>query len=184
MLEELQTLACRYAQLQQKAAAHADDRTLRMHITTTLMRCLPAAAVTQRLVDHIFCTVHSLPFDGDPMHTGAIHAAAGAYLLNADNVDDPLLMKLHVSAQHLLSAHRAATREELRLVSLDALYAPGMLAPGIHTAYLRHRLGLDAPRLSNEEIAVRMHKSLVEIHELESALLTILASRYAGGNHA
>lgn len=184
MLDELQTLARGYAQLQQEAAANADDRTLRIHIANTLMRCLPAAAVTDRMVDHIFHAVHSLPCDSDPMHTGAIHALAGTYLLAARDGSNPLLTRLRRSAARLLPSDRPATREELRLVSLDALYTPGMLAPGIHTAYLRLRLGMGTPRLSNEEITVRMHKPLVEIHELESALLTILASRYAGGNHA
>ena len=116
------------------------------------------------------------------MHTSAIHAWSGVYLLTAMEAASPLLQRLHRSALRLLPEDHAATRDDLRLVTLDALYHPGLLPPGEHLAYLRHRLGMNgAARLSCEEIALRMHKPLVYIHELESAILTILSN---GGPHA
>ena len=118
------------------------------------------------------------------MHTGTIHAFAGDYLQNAHAPNNPLLARLHASALRLLPKNRPSSREDLRLVTLDALYTPGLLPPGMHSAYLRHRLGPGCIRLSNEEIALRMHQPLVFIHELESAILTTLTSRHTGGSHA
>ena len=180
MLDQLQTLAARYADMQRNIAETADAAALRRHIVSTLTRCLPAAFVTDDMVAHCFNAVHSLPLEVDPMHTGAIHAWAGVYLLTAADAQHPLLRRLHCSALRLLG-ERPATRDDLRLVTLDALYQPGLLPPGPETAFVRHRLGLCSPRLSCEEIALRMHKPLIYIHELESAILTTLSN---GGPHA
>ena len=183
MLDQLQHLAAKYADLQHKAAECAADTALRQHISSTLKRCLPASVISKDLVNRCFNTIHSLPIDDDPMHTGAIHAWAGLYLATNIGADHPLLKRLHHSALRLLPEARAATRDDLRLVTLDALYQPGLLPQGEHLAYLHHRLGLhETERLSCEEIALRMHKPLVYIHELESAILTILANN--GGPYA
>ena len=184
MLDDLQSLALKYAAAQHGLVCHADEAVLHRHIADTLHRCLPPEIVTPALVDQCFCTLQSSSDVNDPMHTGAIHAFAGDYLQNAHDPNKPLLARLHASALRLLPKNRPASREDLRLVTMDALYTPGLLSPGMHSAYLRHRLGLGCSRLSNEEIALRMHQPLVFIHELESAILTTLTSRHTGGSHA
>ena len=184
MLEDFQCLACSYADMQRKAASHMNKDTLRQHITHTLQRCLPSAAVKPDMVNSCLLALQLVPDSNDPMRTGAIHAYAGQYLLASHTEDDPLLQRLHRSAKRLLPGDISASRDDLRLVSLDALYQPGILPPGIYSAYIHHRLGLHTPRLSCEEIAIRMHKSLIFIHELDAAILTLLSTDYAGGSHA
>lgn len=184
MLDDLQSLALKYADAQHRLVRQADEAVLRRHIADTLHRCLPPEIVTSALADQCYHALQSISDVTDPMHTGAIHAFAGEFLRNATESDNPLLARLHASALRLLPKNRPPSREDLRLVTLDALYTPGVLPPGTHTAYLRHRLGLGCIRLSNEEIALRMHQPLVSIHELESAILTILTSRQTGGSHA
>lgn len=184
MLEAFQRLARSSADLQRKAAAVADQAMLRRHITDTLRRCLPAVIVTPDLVDSCLLAIQLFPEGNDPLHTGTICAYAGQYLLAATQADEPLLQKLHRSAQRLLSADTPACRNDLRLVTLDALYHPGALPDGMHNAYMKHRLGLNCPRLSREEIACRMHMQLVDIHELEAAILSALSCHYDGGFHA
>ncbi|MBQ8554874.1 MAG: hypothetical protein IJ438_03270 [Clostridia bacterium] len=184
MLEDFQHLARNCAALQQEVAAHANKATLHQHISDTLRRCLPAAAVTPDLVEGCLLAVQSLPTAADPMHTGAIYAYAGQYLLASHSEDEPLLQRLHDSAKRLLWEDRPANRDDLRLVTLDALYRPGILPRGMHNAYMRYRLGLNGPRLSCEEIACRMHKPLIFIHETEAALLNILSTNHAGGPYA
>ena len=182
---DVQSLAAKYAAMQHNAVIRADDAALRRHITETLRRCLPVSIVTSTIVEQCFCTVHALPEQADPMHTGAIHAWAGEYLLETDAAEGTLLHRLHASAKRLLPADRPAARDDIRLVVLDALCQPGCLPPGTHLAFLKHRLGLNgSPRLSCEEIAFRMHKPLTYIHELESAILTTLSATHTGGNHA
>ena len=181
---DVQNLAAKYAAIQHEAVLHADDKALRRHITDTLKCCLPPQLVTTALIEACFRTVQHQSDAADPMHTGAIHAFAGQYLQETAS-DNPLLQRLHASAQRLLPAKQPATRDDIRLVVLDALYQPGLLPPGTHLAYLNHRLGRNGhPRLSCEEIAVRMHKPITYIHELESAILTILSAHYNGGRHA
>ena len=180
---DVQTLAASYAAMQHEAALHADDKALRQHIVHTLKRCLPAAIVTEAMADACFSAVHALADSDDPMHTGAIHAWAGVFLQTEAAADDPLLERLHQSALRRIPQGRPAARDDLRLVTLDALYRPGILPPGDHLAFLKHRLGLNGcPRLSCEEIAVHMHKPLTYIHELEAAILTTLS--HHGGSHA
>lgn len=183
MLDKLQALVADCAAIQHEAVLQADNAALRKHIQNTLQRCLPAAIVTGDVLDACFQALQADSQLQDPMHTGAIHAWAAHYLLTAAcDTDDPLLKKLHHAAQRLLSHHRDADRNDLRLVTMSALYAPHLLPLGTHTTFINHRLGLKGPRLSCEEIALRMHKPLVYIHELESAILTILSSN--GGHHA
>lgn len=184
MLEDFQHLARACAEFQHKAAASADQLALQRHISDTLRRCLPAFAVSQELVDGCLLAIQPLPQDDDPMHTGAIFAYAGQYLLAASEVEEPLLQRLHCSARKLLPEDIPASRDDLRLVTLDALYHPDILPDGIHNAYIRRRLGLNGPRLSNEEIAARMHMQLVDVHEMEAAILTTLSCHYNGGSHA
>jgi len=183
---QLDQLALKYARLQHAAVHHAqeDPNMLRQHITQTLQRCLPSCIVNDMLIDECLHVVRDCSVLHDPMHTGVIHAFAGEYLQDTVNPDNPLLERLHASALRLLPKNRPASRADLRLVTLDAFYQPGVLPQGRHTAYLRHRLGLGVPRLSNEEIAVRMRRPIVYIHELESAILTILTSNYSGGPNA
>lgn len=183
MLDKLRALAADCAAMQHEAALQADDAALRKHIQNTLQRCLPPAIITGDMLDACLQTVEAESQLQDPMHTGAIHAWAAHYLLTvACDADDPLLKKLHHAAQRLLPRHHDAERDDLRLVTMSALYAPHLLPLGVHTTFINHRLGLKGTRLSCEEIAIRMHKPLVYIHELESAILTILSSN--GGNHA
>lgn len=184
MLEDFQLLASNGADLQRRVYTDGSHATLRQHITDTLRRGLPAAAVTPDMVDSCLLAVSSLPTENDPLHTGAIYEYAGQYLLAIQQEDNPLLQRLHDSARRLLPNDRPASRDDLRMVTLDALYHPGMLPRGIFNAYLRHRLGLNTPRLSCEELAHRMHKPLIFIHEMEAALLGILSQRYSGGPHA
>lgn len=184
MLDNLQSLALKYADAQHGLVRQADEAVLRRHIADTLHRCLPPEIVTSAMADQCYRALQSSSDVHDPMHMGAIHAFAGEYLKNAVHPDTPLLARLHDSALRLLPKNRPASRDDLRLVTLDALYKPGLLPLGTHTAYLHHRLGLGCIRLSNEEIALRMHQPLVSIHELESAILTILTSRHTGGSHA
>lgn len=184
MLEDFQHLARTCAELQHKAAASADQLALQRHISDTLRRCLPAFAVSQELVDGCLLAIQPLPQDTDPMHTGAIFAYAGQYLLAASWTEAPLLQRLRRSARKLLPEDKPASRDDLRLVTLDALYHPDILPDGRHNAYIRRRLGLNGPRLSNEEIAVRMHMPLVDVHEMEAAILTALSCHYYGGSHA
>lgn len=183
MLEDFQRLARTCAGLQHKAAV-ADRSALRRHISDTLRRCLPAAAVTHELVEGCLLAILPLPQDADPMHTGAIITYAGQYLLATSFLEEPLLQRLQRSAQKLLSVDKPASRDDLRLVTLDALYHPGILPDGIHNAYIRRRLGLNGPRLSNEEIAASMHMRLVDVHEMEAAILTALSYHHDGGSHA
>ena len=185
MLEDFASLAARYAAMQHRIICHADETALRNHIKATLHRCLPAGAVTDAMLADCFTTVNALPDHHDPMHTRAIHAWAGQYLLQAAASDAPLLHRLHQSALRLLPADQIADRDALRLVTLDALYFPGTLPAGTQLAFLKHRLGLNgSPRLSCEEIAIRLHMPLTAVHELEAAILTRLSSSYYGGSHA
>lgn len=184
MLEAFQRLASQGANRQREAIADAHPAMLRRHITDTLRRCLPTSAVIPELTEGCFLAVQPLSQDTDPLHTGAILAYAGQYLFSVAPADDPLLQKLHRSAERLLPPDSPATRDDLRLVALDALYHPGVLPDGVHNAYIRYRLGLNGHRLSNEEIAARMHMPLVAIHELEAAILTALSYHYDGGSHA
>lgn len=181
---DVQSLAAKYAAMQHEAVLHADDITLRRHIADTLKRCLLPQLVTTELIEACFRTVQHQSDAADPMHTGIIHAFAGQYLQETAS-NDPLLQQLHASALRLLPAKQPATRDDIRLVVLDALYKPGLLPAGTHLAYLNHRLGRNGhPRLSCEEIAIRMHMPLTSIRELESAILTILSTQYNGGRHA
>lgn len=184
MLEAFHHLASQGATLQREAIADTHPAILHRHITDTLRRCFPASAVIAELTEGCFLAVQPLSQDTDPLHTGAILAYAGQYLFSVAPADDPLLQKLHRSAKKLLPPDSPATRDDLRLVALDALYHPGVLPDGVHNAYIRHRLGLNDHRLSNEEIAARMHMPLVAIHELEAAILTALSYHYDGGSHA
>lgn len=184
MLDHFQRLARNGADLQRQVYAAADRPTLRQHVINSLERALPAAAVTPDMVDGCLLAVGSLPTEADPMHTGAIYAYAGQYLLAIHPTEGTLLHKLHGAAKKVLLEDIPASRDDLRLVTLDALYDRGMLPSGMHNAYMRHRLGLNGPRLSCEEIALRMHKPLTAIHELEAALLNILSKRHSGGPHA
>jgi len=183
MLNKLQAMVADCAAMQHEAALQADDDALRKHIQNTLQRCLPAAIVTGDMLDACFQAVQADLQLHDPMHTGAIHAWAAHYLLTtARDADDPLLRRLHHAAQRLLPKHHVADRDDLRLVTMSALYVPHSLPLGTHTTFINHRLGLKGPPLSCEEIAIRMHKPLVYIHELESAILTILSAK--GDCHA
>ena len=185
MLEDLASLAAGYAAVQHEAVLRADDASLRRHITATLMRCLPPQVVTPEITEDCFRDVCCRPDTDDPMHTGAIHAWAGYFLRDVEAPAGTLLHCLHNSAIRLLHPNRPAERDDLRLVTLDALYQPGQLPAGMHLAFLKHRLGLNgSPRLSCEEISLRMHQPLTYIHELESAILTILSSHHNGGSHA
>jgi len=183
MLEDLRHLAVRYADIQRDVILHADDPVLlKKHIRTTLGRCLPPSVISDEVTDRCFRAIQTLSCDSDPLFTGAIHAWAGLYLLTATDAEQPLLRQLHRSALRLLPENREATRDDLRLVTLDALYDPRLFPHGEAAAFARFRLGLNGPRLSCEEIALRMHKPLVYIHELESAVLTILSAK--GDCHA
>ncbi|MBQ4581526.1 MAG: hypothetical protein IJA83_12780 [Clostridia bacterium] len=182
-MPDVQTLAAKYAAMQHKAVLRADDNALRRHIADTLKRCLPPQLITAEVTDNCFHAVQLLPDAADPMHTGAIHAWAGVYLQTAADTDHPLLQRLHHAALRLLPESSSATRDDLRLITLDALYKPGLLPPGTHLAFLKHRLGLNgSPRLSCEEIAVRIHHPLTRIHELEAAIITTLSLH--GGSYA
>ena len=184
MLEAFQHLASHGAELQREAFAGESPAMLRRHIEDTLRRALPAAAVTPELVEGCLSAVRPLPTNTDPLHTGAIHEYARQYLLADHMAEDALLQALHRSAKRLLPENGPASRDDLRLVTLDALYHPGMLPDGMARSYLRFRLGLNGPRLSCEEIACRMHKPLTFIHEMEAALLNTLTQRHFGGPHA
>jgi len=185
MLEDLASLAAGYAAMQHEAVLRADDASLRRHIRATLMRCLPPQVFTPEMTEDCFRVICRCPDTDDPMHTGAIHAWAGQFLRDVDAPAGTLLHRLQHSAVRLLPTACAAVRDDIRLVALDALYQPGLLPDGMHLAFLKHRLGLNGiPRLSCEEIALRMHHPLTYIHELESAILTILSSHHNGGSHA
>lgn len=183
MPDDVHSLAAKYAYMQRQIMNRPDhSAVLREHITSTLRRCLPPSVITNNMAECCFRAVHALPDENDPLKTGAIHAWAGLFLQTAADAELPMMQRLHCSALKLLPDNRAATRDDLRLVSLDVLYAPQLLPPGVLTSFVRHRLGLHGPRLSCEEIALRMHRPLVEIHELESAVLTILSAK--GDCHA
>lgn len=183
MPDDVHSLAAKYAYMQRQIMNRPDhSAVLREHITSTLRRCLPRSVITNNMAECCFRAVHALPDENDPLKTGAIHAWAGLFLQTAADAELPMMQRLHCSALKLLPDNRAATRDDLRLVSLDVLYAPQLLPPGVLTSFVRHRLGLHGPRLSCEEIALRMHRPLVEIHELDSAVLTILSAK--GDCHA
>lgn len=185
-LQSLQNLALKYARMQHEAAlfSQTDDEKLRQHIMQTLCRCLPESVITVSMVEKCLASLDRSHTGTDPMHTGGIHAFAGDWLLHTISTD-PLMQRLHDAACKYLRPDHTATRDDLRLVTLAALYDPKLLPPGEAAAFVRHRLGLrDGIPRSCEEIAAFMHKPLVYIHELESALLTILSSQYAGGHHA
>lgn len=180
---DLQSLAAGYADMQRDLINSTGcSALLKDHIRTTLKRCLPPSVVTQRFVNLCFRAVQTLPDEDDPMKTGAIHAWAGLYLQTAADASHPVVQKLHRSALKLLAENQPASRDDLRLVTLDALYDPKLIPAGIYTAFIRHRLELNGARLSCEEIAFHMHQPLVYIHELESAILTILSAK--GDFHA
>ena len=182
---QLETLAKKYALMQRDVIASSpmDTDHLQRHIRNPLCRCLPACMISDSVIADCLCFITLTNADNDPMHIGAIHAFAGDFLLHTDSAD-PLLIRLHHAACRFLPSTRAAARDDLRLVTLAALYEPHLLPPGEGTAYIRHRLGLrDGIPRTCEEIAVLMHKPLVYIHELEAALLTTL-SQHAGGSHA
>lgn len=182
---DVQNLAAKYAAIQRDVIHTSGKNAVYRHIADTLQRCLPASIVTADMVEQCFCTVHALPRRNDPMYTGAIHDWVGQYLLSADAKEGTLLHRLHISALRLLPRERPVERDDIRLVTLDALSQSYSLPSGMYLVFLKHRLGLNgSPRLSCEEIAYRMHKPLTYIHELEAALLTVLSSSANGGNYA
>lgn len=185
-LLSLQNLALKYARLQHEAAdlAQMDDEKMCQHIRQTLCRCLPEIIVTSSIVEECWASLDRSHTAADPMHTGAIHAFAGDLLLHTSSAD-PLMQRLHAAACKYLRPNHTATRDDLRLVTLAALYDQQRIPAGEAISFVRHRLGhRDGIPRSCEEISAFMHKPLVYIHELESAILTILSLHYTGGTHA
>lgn len=185
-LHALQTLALKYARMQHEAAilAQTDDEKMRQHIMQTLCRCLPESVVTASIVEECCASLRRSQTSTDPMHTGAIHAFARDLLLHSTSTN-PLMQRLHDAACKYLRPDHTVTRDDLRLVSLAALYDSKHLPAGETIVFVRYRLGLrDGVPRSCEEIAAFMHKPLLYIHELETAILTILSSQCAGGHHA
>ena len=176
-----------HAVAQQESILYAQQHVPLMyeHIRRTLCRCLPPCIVTDKMVESCFLALEHSAAELDPMHTGAIHAFAGAMLLNEAHSTHPLLRKLQRSAQRLLPKGQAAGRDDLRLVTLDALYNPHLLPPGPHTSYINLRLGLkDGIPRSCEEIAAYTHRPLTYVRELEAAVINTLIARSSGGSHA
>lgn len=181
----LESLASKYAQMQHNIAAdfQKDAEKMKLHIRQTLCRCLPDCIVTDSLVADCYRFIPLVAPDHDPMHMGAIHAFAGCFLLHAD-CNDPMMLRLHKAACKVLSPKQAATRDDLRLVTLAALYEPKLLPDFECRRFVRYRLGLyDGIPRTCEEIACLLHQPLVYIHELEAAILFSFA-HHAGGSHA
>ena len=185
MLEDIRFLAARYASQQHQIIQHADSAALRQHIADTFIRCLPKQIVIPSMVERCYMAIQALPDTDDPMHTSAVHAWAGRYLLEVPATTDSLLLRLHKAAKRFLPPEKPSTRDALRLVSLFALYEPKLLHSHEAIAFVGWRLGLkDGLPRSCEEISVFMHKPLLYIHELESAVLTCLSTQTYGGYHA
>lgn len=143
---------------------------LRRHIRQTLARCIPACVVTDDLVTRCEQAVNA----ACPWDTGEIvHFAAGE-LLSSPTGKHPLLQRLHHSAVKLLTNPAEATRDDLRLVTLHALFEPHLL-PQPYAGYMALRLGYhrSAP-LSTEAVAAATHMSPTFIREVEEGALQAL----------
>lgn len=169
-----------YAFAQRQAVSHAqhDPEALRKHILWTLRRCLPVM-VSENMVDRCLAQLMQTPDDDDPMYTGAIHQFAAAELLAEPKDDDPMTHRLHESALRHLPLTRPVTRDDIRLVSLDALSDPTRLPDSCHSGFLRLRLGLNGSRMhSCEEIAARMHLPVHAVRSIEANALRSLTRSY------
>ncbi len=169
-----------YAFVQRKVAerAHDDPAALRRHILMTLQRCVPTM-ITKDMIDRCLAQLMQQPDANDPMHTCAIHQFAASELLAEPSNDDPMAHRLHESALRHLPLTHPVTRDDIRLVSLDALCDPAWLHSSSHAASLRLRLGLMGSRQhSCEEIAARMHLPLDAVHAIEANELFALSRRY------
>lgn len=169
-----------YAFAQRQAVSHTqhDPDALRKHILWTIRRCLPVK-VSEDMIDRCLAHLMQNPDDDDPMYTGAIHQFAAAELLAEPTTDDPMEHRLHESALRHLPLTRPVSRDDIRLVSLDALFDPAQLPYSRRAGFLRLRLGLNGSRMhSCEEIAVRMNLPLPAVRSIEVNELRSLARSY------
>lgn len=180
--------------LRARAAVHAwaqrfladvlsQDENQRRHIRDTLCRCLPALLITDDLVTRCeqyvrTCTVSR--WDICPV----IQFAALA-MLESPAGKHPLWTRLHESSLRLLPDAIDVTRDDLRLVVLDALYDPSASPDVPVPAYLDLRLGRTGAPLSIEAIAAHTHLPPVYLREVEEGLLqTLIRSVQMEESHA
>lgn len=175
-LRRLLDSAAGLASLQRRLAENAASTPTLMHrhVRDTLRRCLPCG-VTEDQVERCLQEVSALSEKGDPMHTGAIHAFAAKELLTLPPNPKPLQRKLYSAAVRRLKGRSTITRDDLRLVALDALFDPSILQYSPHAGFFRLRLGLHgSPACSCEEIACLLHIPLTRVYEIETAALQTL----------
>lgn len=176
------------ASLQRQLAADAGSTPTLMHrhVRDTLRRCLPCG-VTDDQVERCLQEISALSVEGDPMHTGAIHVFAAKELLTLPPTPTLLQRKLCDAAARRLKGLCTITRDDLRLVALDALFDPSILRTSPHARFFRLRLGLHgSPSCSCEEIAYLLHIPLTRVYEIETAALQALTmpSRFRRFTHA
>lgn len=154
------------------------DEAMRRHIRTTLCRCLPVPLVTDDLVTRCERTLnasHAHRWD-----VGPVFSFVAKEMLAAPEGCHPLWQQLHYSARLLGLSAQDASRDDLRLVLLHALYDSSRLPHTRETAFLPLRLGLKgAPPLSIEAIAAKTQLPVLYIREVEEAALQALIHAYA-----
>lgn len=151
------------------------NESLRRHIRETLQRCIPAFLVTDDMVTRCESQLSA----GDRWDTGVIFRFAAEELLSNPTGTHPLMTKLHASAQLILSSPESASWDDLRLVSLHALYDSRKLPHAPETAFLPLRLGLkDGQLLSVEAVAAKTQLPVLLIREIEAAALQTLIQQY------
>lgn len=154
------------------------DEQLRRHIRTTMCRCLPALLVTDDLVtrcEQSLAASHARCWD-----VGPIFSFVAEEMFASPEGRHPLWQRLHHSAGLLELSAQDASRDDLRLVLLHALYDPARLPHTRETAFLPLRLGLKgAPPLSIDAIAAKTQLPILYIREIEEAALQTLIHAYA-----
>lgn len=141
----------------------------RRHIRLTLSRCIPACVVTEDMVTRCERLLGDAAWD-----TGDIIRFAAAELLDDPQGKHPLMHRLHQSAMVVLNGVTCTTRDDLRLITLHALFKPSLL-PQPYAGYLFLRLGKHTGCiLSAEEVAAATHLPVTYIREVEEGTLQYL----------
>lgn len=155
------------------------DESPRQYIRETLCRCIPALLVTDDLVTR--CErAPAAPVERLWDCDGAIFSFVAREMLAEPEGRHPLWQRLHHSAELLNLSAEDASRDDLRLVVLHALYDPDVLPRTSETAFLPLRLGLKgAAPLSIETLAAKTQLPVLYIREVEEAALQALIHAYA-----
>ena len=150
----------------------AQSEPRRRHIRETLSRCMPSCVITGDMVTR--CE-KNLGDDAGWNTCEIIRFAAGELLADPKG-KHPLMQKLHRSARIILRDASDASRDDLRLVTLHALFDPARFSQP-YAGYLSLRLGHQSGRiLTAEAVSAATHLPLTYIREVEEGALQYLLS--------